>query len=150
MPRLKVNWDDRIFKNKVNRAVRSAQNRRDILGMVSEQVRTDLEKHFDREVDSSGLPWTPLSSVTVALRRNKGRESTRILQDTGTGSRMNISPSKDRVGSGAEYMELHNTGGSSTFNGRPVQIPQREWAYVSDDGKQRVKAAIKYYMERNL
>ena len=144
--KLKVKWDDRKFKSRLNNAIRTAEDKVGTLKAIAEQVRTDLEKHFDKEIDSSGAKWKPLSPATLASRR--GGSNVKILQDTGKGSRMNIdisSSSVARVGSAADYMEDHNTGGTTSF-GR--KLPQREWAYVSQDGKRRVKLAIQYLIDQ--
>ena len=77
-----------------------------------------------------GGGWEPLSDLTIALRRNKGRESTRILQDTGNLKNRWKRFYTDRdayIESGVDYGWKHELGDkNNTWNGYPAPIPQRK------------------------
>ncbi len=145
MVKFKINIKDKKFKNKMSRLIRQSQDSEATLRAIAEQARGDMEKHFDDEKDSRGQSWQELSDVTRLFRR-KGTGSVKILQDTGEGSRMNIeikNKTTARVGSAKDYMEKQNEGGNQKFFKTTVNLPKREWAYISEEGKKRIKLAIK-------
>jgi len=74
--------------------------------------------------------WAPLSDLTIALRRNKNREGTKILQDTGNLKnrwKRFYTDEDAYIESGVGYGWKHELGDPhNTWNGHPAPIPKRK------------------------
>ena len=81
-------------------------------------------RSIDKNFRAEGRPtrWAPLSPMTIAMRRKKGRRA-KILQDTGMGKGSItyevISNQKVQIGTRRDYMKIHQEGGS-------IRIPARD------------------------
>lgn len=79
---------------------------------------------IDKNFRAEGRPnrWAPLSPMTIAMRRKKGRGA-KILQDTGHGKGSIVykvvSNQKVQIGTDLDYMRIHQEGGS-------IKIPARD------------------------
>ena len=79
---------------------------------------------IDKNFRAEGRPkrWAPLSPMTIAMRRKKGRGA-KILQDTGMGKGSMtyevVSDQKVQIGTRRDYMRIHQTGGN-------IRIPARD------------------------
>jgi len=79
---------------------------------------------IDKNFRAEGRPkrWAPLSPMTIAMRRKKGRGA-KILQDTGMGKGSItyevVSDQKVQIGTRRDYMRIHQEGGS-------IKIPARD------------------------
>ena len=100
---------------------------------------------IDKNFRAEGRPdkWTPLSDMTLAMRRKHGRGA-KILQDTGHGKGSIvykvISNQQVEIGTDVGYMATHQTG-----KGR---IPQRKFLLFQDeDNKNIVKIFSEYLGE---
>ena len=100
---------------------------------------------IDKNFRAEGRPdkWTPLSDMTLSLRRKNGRGA-KILQDTGRGKGSMaykvISNKQVEIGTDVKYMATHQTG-----KGR---IPKRTFLLFQDeDNKNIVKIFSEYLGE---
>ena len=100
---------------------------------------------IDKNFRAEGRPdkWTPLSDMTLSMRRKNGRGA-KILQDTGRGKGSMaykvISNKQVEIGTDVGYMATHQTG-----KGR---IPQRKFLLFQDeDNKNIVKIFSEYLGE---
>ena len=100
---------------------------------------------IDKNFRAEGRPdkWTPLSDMTLAMRRKHGRGA-KILQDTGHGKGSIvykvISNQQVEIGTDVGYMATHQTG-----KGR---IPQRKFLLFQDqDNANIVKIFVEYLGE---
>ena len=100
---------------------------------------------IDKNFRAEGRPdkWTPLSDMTLAMRRKHGRGA-KILQDTGRGKGSMaykvISNKQVEIGTDVQYMAAHQTG-----KGR---IPQRKFLLFQDqDNANIVKIFVEYLGE---
>ena len=81
-------------------------------------------RSIDKNFRAEGRPkrWAPLSPMTIAMRRKKGRGA-KILQDTGHGKGSIvckvISNQKVQIGTNLGYMRIHQESGS-------IKIPARD------------------------
>lgn len=92
---------------------------------ISEMLVAAVSDVFDAE----GPGWEPLAEVTIELRRNRDKESIKILQDTGVlvgsviGRPPQVTESGDVVAieavDGTSYGWYHTTGTS--------KMPRRDW-----------------------
>jgi len=81
-------------------------------------------RSIDKNFRAEGRPkrWAPLSPMTIAMRRKKGRGA-KILQDTGHGKGSIVykvvSNQKVQIGTPLDYMRKHQEGGT-------IKIPTRD------------------------
>ncbi|GAI03168.1 unnamed protein product [marine sediment metagenome] len=81
-------------------------------------------RSIDKNFRAEGRPtrWAPLSPMTIAMRRKKGRGA-KILQDTGHGKGSIVykvvSNQKVQIGTPLDYMRKHQEGDS-------IKIPARD------------------------
>lgn len=119
-----------------------------------------VSNHFQKQEDANGRKWPPLSEQTKFQRRNKDKDSIKILQDTGTlmnslvngGFRQSavVDSGANRVeyGTPVQYAAIHEFGGK-TPDGHVVpkrsfmptsESEVREWQeLVADAIKERLK-----------
>ena len=90
---------------------------------------------IDKNFRAEGRPkkWAPLSPMTIAMRRKKGRGA-KILQDTGRGKSSIVykvvSNQKVQIGTNLDYMRIHQEGGSIKMPARdiyPVKARALHW-----------------------
>jgi len=90
---------------------------------------------IDKNFRAEGRPkkWAPLSPMTIAMRRKKGRGA-KILQDTGHGKGSIVykvvSNQKVQIGTPLDYMRIHQEGGSIKIPARtivPVKARALHW-----------------------
>jgi len=112
--------DDKKVVALLKRAGEKAKNLRIPLKRCGILMLGSIDKNFKAE----GRPkrWAPLSPMTIAMRRKKGRGA-KILQDTGMGKGSIVyevvSNQKVQIGTRRDYMRIHQEGGS-------IKIPARD------------------------
>jgi len=114
-----------------------------------------IHKNFRSEgEEATGSKWVPLSDLTIALRRNKGRDTTRILQDTGDlrNKWKKFYTDEDAyVESGVNYGWKHELGDpNNTWIGHPAPIPQRKILPVKDQVWPGIKKIYKMFLNKVL
>lgn len=94
----------------------------------------DIQQHFFDERGPSNK-WRKLSQTTLSMRRKgSGAGSPNILRDSGTMfSRLIMYSDSNQaaVGSNMSYAELHQVGGKTIFNGATVNVPKRQFMWLS-------------------
>jgi len=112
--------NDEKVKALLKKAGDKAKNLRIPLKRCGILMLSSIDKNFKAE----GRPtrWAPLSPMTIAMRRKKGRGA-KILQDTGMGKGSItyevVSDQKVQIGTRRDYMRIHQEGGS-------IKIPARD------------------------
>ena len=119
-------WEDWIKETH-----QKLKKRKDTNAKCTAYIGTWIQKNFKSEgKEAIGGGWAPLSDLTIALRRNKGRDTTRILQDTGNLKnrwKRFYTDEEAYIESGVSYGWKHELGDpTNTWNGKPAPIPQRK------------------------
>jgi phage gpG-like protein len=82
--------------------------------------------------------WAPLSPMTIAMRRKKGRRA-KILQDTGMGRDSIVydvvSNQEVQIGTPLKYMAKHQTGGTINIPARDIYPVRARALHWVSDGK---------------
>lgn len=97
-------------------------------------ARAELAKTYDAQRDPYGVPWRPLSEVTLRIRRAKGRTGTEILKDTLKMRRsLRVRDDKVEIRTPAEF---HQKGGwGRMFGKQPRYLPQRKILPITKTGR---------------
>ena len=109
---------------KVKALLKKAGNKTKDLRVPLKRCGILMLRSIDKNFRGEGRPkrWTPLSPMTIAMRRKKGRGA-KILQDTGMGKGSItyevVSNQKVQIGTQRDYMRIHQEGGS-------IKIPARD------------------------
>jgi len=109
---------------KVKALLKKAGNKAKDLRVPLKRCGILMLRSIDKNFRAEGRPkrWTPLSPMTIAMRRKKGRGA-KILQDTGHGKGSIVykvvSNQKVQIGTPLDYMRKHQEGGS-------IKIPARD------------------------
>jgi len=109
---------------KVKALLKKAGNKAKDLRIPLKRCGILMLRSIDKNFRAEGRPkrWAPLSPMTIAMRRKKGRGA-KILQDTGHGKGSIVykvvSKQKVQIGTNLDYMRIHQEGGS-------IKIPARD------------------------
>ena len=109
---------------KVKALLKKAGNKAKDLRVPLKRCGILMLRSIDKNFRVEGRPkrWAPLSPMTIAMRRKKGKGA-KILQDTGLGKGSIdykvVSNQKVQIGTNRDYMKIHQTGGS-------IKIPARD------------------------
>lgn len=138
MSGVSVTLDDREVQQALGNLLRRLANPRPALESIGAAVVADTDLAFRGQSDPWGQPWTPLSAVTQARRRQgPGTGSNQILRDSGMlANSINYQVSDDAVivgtlvGTGRQYAAVHQFGNPAnrmfnTPSGHPAPIPAR-------------------------
>ena len=128
--------DDDKVKALLKRAGNKAKDLRIPLKQCGILMLSSIDKNFRTE----GRPkrWAPLSPMTIAMRRKKGKGA-KILQDTGHGKGSIVykvvSNQKVQIGTGLDYMRIHQEGGSIKIPARTIRPVKAKALHWVSDGK---------------
>jgi len=120
---------------KVKALLRKAGNKAKDLRVPLKRCGILMLRSIDKNFRAEGRPkrWAPLSPMTIAMRRKKGRGA-KILQDTGMGKGSItyevVSDQKVQIGTRRDYMRIHQEGGSIKIPARdiyPVKAKALHW-----------------------
>lgn len=109
---------------KVKALLKKAGNKAKDLKIPLKRCGILMMRSIDKNFRAEGRPkrWAPLSPMTIAMRRKKGRGA-KILQDTGMGKGSIayevVSNQEVQIGTPLDYMRIHQEGGS-------IKIPARD------------------------
>lgn len=139
---------DRLIKN--IDSIKEKQNK--LLDGIANVMGRNTRLRFDKETTPEGEKWTPLSEVTLSMRRNKNKSSAKILQDTGRlkssiNTKVDYQNAEVRIGTNVEYAETHQKGGFSMLNGNITKIPKREFLGISERDYQDINRLLKRFIE---
>lgn len=103
------------------------QNPVQALKQIGEVMVASVHKNFEAE----GRPqkWAPLSAMALNMRRNKNKNSVKILQDTGRLRNsityaVNEPDQSVSIGTNVKYGEIHQYGGKINIPARTI-IPKK-------------------------
>ena len=126
---VKMTGNDKL-SNAIKRLKMKANDSSRIMRLIAIRMKRFQADHFEKEVDSSGKKWMPLSEETLKKRKGGGGGA-KILQD----NRIlfnSITHFSDKyfagVGTNMEYAPPHQYGYKN--------IPQREFLYLTDKENQ--------------
>lgn len=97
------------FLSAIDRAASQLEHPVELMRLIGQTLRENIDHRFDSRTDPAGNPWLPLSPKTLA--RKKGRGS--MLVATGVGRRsltLNAGDDFVEIGFGQGYMGYHETG----------------------------------------
>ena len=109
---------------KVKALLKKAGNKAKDLRIPLKRCGILMLRSIDKNFRAEGRPkrWAPLSPMTIAMRRKKGRGA-KILQNTGHGKGSIVykvvGNQKVQIGTNVGYMKIHQEGGS-------IKIPARD------------------------
>lgn len=120
-------WEDWIDET-LEKVKKRRQTNAKCTAFIGKWIQDNFKSEGAQAIGGGG--WEPLSDLTIALRRNKGRESTKILRDTGMLKnrwKRFYTDEDAYIESGVDYGWRHELGDSrNTWNGYPAPIPQRK------------------------
>jgi len=138
---------------KVKALLKKAGNKAKDLRVPLKRCGILMLSSIDKNFRAEGRPkrWAPLSPMTIAMRRKKGRGA-KILQDTGHGKGSIVykvvSNQKVQIGTNLGYMKIHQEGGSIKIPARtirPVKAKALHW--ISSAGED-IFAMVVHQKER--
>lgn len=124
---------------KVKALLKKAGNKAKDLKIPLKRCGILMLRSIDKNFRAEGRPkrWAPLSPMTIAMRRKKGRGA-KILQDTGMGKGSIvyevISNQKVQIGTRRDYMRIHQEGGSIKIPARDIYPVKAKALYWVDPG----------------
>ena len=144
-----VVFNDAKLKRVLNKTLSRLKNTAGIMSRIGVVGERGIEGNFIKERDSKNRSWKPLSEATIALRRKNKNRNIRILRDTGRLSHINFNARNGRVliGTIANYGKKHQFGGSTYFLGKMRRIPKREWLYLDDKTRRKIKLTMEDYLK---
>lgn len=143
MSGVSVTLDDREVQRAIGNLLHHLANPRPALEAIGAAVVTATDLAFRGQHDPWGQPWTPLSAVTQARRRQGPRPgNNQILRDNGIlANSISAQVSGDAVivGTDVVYAAPHQFGNPANrmFNtprGNPAPIPRRSFLPIRPSG----------------
>ena len=134
MSGVRLTLDDREVQQALGNLLRRLANPRPALEAIGAAVVADTDLAFRGQSDPWGQPWTPLSAVTQARRRQgPGAGANQILRDTGRLANSigyQVSGDAVSVGTNVVYAAPHQFGNPAnrmhnTPRGNQAPIPPR-------------------------
>jgi len=136
MSLITIQRDSSDYDRKSRELLRSIRDRRKVLLASAVAVDKWIQKNFEAEGRNHKNPkyhWKELSEVTIEMRRarlgGRGSGNEKILKDRGNLKRnWQISANNNHgiVKSKVNYSSLHENGGTVSFRGKRVKVPQRK------------------------
>ena len=126
-----IKFFDKAWRKHIEDTHKKLKKRKDTNAKCTAFIGKWIQDNFRSEGVKAigGSGWVPLSDLTIALRRNKGSESTRILQDIGDlrNKWKRFYTDQDAyIESGVDYGWKHQLGDpKNTWNGKKAPIPAR-------------------------
>ena len=133
--------------------MRKISNPEKALKQIGISLVSSTKNRFNQGVDPQGNTWEPRSEATISILESKNRLTNKTLVVTSELQRsIGFIATKNsvKVGSNKEYAKINNQGGTSTFNGRQVEIPQRQFLGISKNDERQIKMILDQHMRGNL
>jgi len=147
MPEITVEFDSEriqsLFKELSNAV--SLDGFFDTMEEIGEDLLYSTRQRMIRGVAPDGSQWTPLSAVTLAIRRGRGRSGSKPLIDTGTlKTTLNyrVLPDGIAIGTNRQGAHVHQFGTNRAGRGRKVTVPPRPFLGVSDEDTEAIERTI--------
>jgi len=132
--------DDAGMRANLDRLMNRMANRQGFFKNVGEHLLNSVHDNFETERAPDGMPWQPLSPVTITARQRHSDTPLSILRVTGglVGS-INYAADNDavRVGTAKVYAAIHHFGGQAGRGGK-VTIPARPYLGMSADDQEAI------------
>ena len=125
-----IEFDAREVLGRLNKLSGRLLNLTPVMQAVGEVVRASADLAFTEGRDPYGVPWEPLSPVTIANRRQRSNVP---LRDTGVlANSIQAAASRDRVlvGTNIEYASTHQFGAKQGEFGRTRRNGPIPWGDV--------------------
>jgi len=138
-----VIYDDSILQMKIKKALALAPSQqKELLENIGITGMKDMEDHFKRETGRSGK-WKKSQRAI--------REGGQTLSDKGNLRELNFQVGRKSVliGTDTPYGAIHNFGGPTGRN-HATDMPKREWAYISKQGKKDLDLTVKNFYNKYL
>lgn len=108
---------------------------------------------FNRGEDPQGQKWEPRSEATISILKSKNRLTNKTLVVTADLQKsISYIATKNnvKIGTNVEYAEINNRGGRTTFNGREVEIPKRQFLGISRSDQRQIERILDRHMRGKL
>lgn len=123
------------------------------LDQIGKSLVASTKLRFNRGEDPQGKKWEPRSEATISILESEGRLTPRTLVVTSNLQKsISYIATKDnvKIGTNVEYAEINNRGGTTTFNGRQVEIPKRQFLGISKSDEKQIRRILDRHMKGNL
>lgn len=132
-------YDDSAAQAMLGRLRAAGQNLRPMLDALVFTLTERVRLSFHDQADPWGMPWVPLSDVTLARRRDEGRSGASILRDKGEllaslSGVAHANAADIRLGFADRPATIHLFGGKAG-RGRKVTIPARPMMPIRPGGR---------------
>ncbi|MCL1860978.1 MAG: phage virion morphogenesis protein [Proteobacteria bacterium] len=125
----------------------------DTMKEVGEDMLYSTRQRMIQGIAPDGSQWAPLSTVTLAIRRARGRSGSKPLIDTGTLKttlNVRILPDGLAIGTNRQGAHAHQFGTNRAGRGRKVAIPPRPFLGVSDEDMEAIERTIARAIEGGI
>lgn len=138
--------DDTELKAILSRMEGAIKDLTPVMHPFGEYMLMRTEERFDAEETPEGVPWEPLSEITVARKRKRNKID-KILQQDGFLKLVNYEAGHDglELGSNRIYAAIHQFGGEAGRN-KSVTIPQREFLGFNDEDIKEFEETVKDFI----
>jgi phage virion morphogenesis protein len=143
---IKVKFDEREVTDFLGRLQARGKDLAPVFKDFGEYMVRETEERFEGEYDPEGKPWTPLSTLTLAKKKN-----TKILtEDSFLRGDIHYEADNDHaaIGTGKIYGAIHQLGGMAG-RGRKVEIKAREYLGVNDENESEFIEIVKDHLNVN-
>ncbi|MCL2876917.1 MAG: phage virion morphogenesis protein [Betaproteobacteria bacterium] len=147
MPTITIEFDSERVQNlfkALSNAV-SPDGFADTMKEIGEDLLYSTRQRMIQGIAPDGSQWTPLSAVTLAIRRKRGRSGAKPLIDTGTlktALNYRILPAGVSIGTNRQGAHAHQFGTNRAGRGRKVTIPPRPFLGISDEDTEAIERTI--------
>lgn len=156
-----VRIDSTTEEKALERLARAAANPQPAFQQIGEYMDLATRERFDTQTGPDGQSWEPLSEVTIARRRKRGRKSNATLVDSGNLRdllRYLVTNDGLEFGSDRPYAGVQQFGASKgqfgkSRRGGPIpwgDIPARPFLGLSEVDKEEVQFILRDYLEGSL
>jgi phage virion morphogenesis protein len=115
------------------------KNMSPILEDVWIEMFADVPQHFLRQEGPRNRPWKP-SKRAIAQSGQTLRDNGDLLNSI---NRKKITKNKASLGTNVPYARTHDEGLTLKYrSGRTLKMPQREFMYISEKGKENIEQII--------
>jgi len=136
--------DDKALNSMIDGQMKRLKNMKPVMRVIAQDMQTRKDINFRKQEDPYGKKWAALSDATIAGRRNKSRDTTKILQDTGrlrASFTTKVGDDFAQIGTNVKYAPTHQFGakkgayrqnlkGSSLKTGRQWNMPNIPWGDI--------------------
>lgn len=149
MPRLDIEYDDERVRAALRNLRQAGRDLSPAMRSIAAALQDSVEEAFATQSSPDGVPWAPLSDVTISAREKRGKWPGPILRVTGDlldTITSDFDETSAVVGTNSPYAATHHFGAErgefgTTSRGAPIpwgDIPARPFLGVSAEAGEHV------------